>query len=372
MSHIHDIIDKDRHFVIDPVTRIISNESEKVVISQYDHDSERYTFEIPRFIEEHDMSLCDRVEVHFTNITRNKKQRNDDVYIVAEELENDRDTVYFSWLVSSNATQLIGSLKFSIVFLCFDDEGNTTYEWGTDIFESIQVIERLKNTATVLATDPDMLVQLKKEILASIPPCEGMTTAEVEQIVADYLKQYPVPEDGVDGKDGVDGADGADGYSPTVNIEAIEGGYRVTITDVNGSQSFDILNGTIGADGKDGEDGYTPVKGVDYYTEAEKEETTQTILDRLLGGTELKDMMSAMFSQFISIGSTEPENGPALWFDTTPSEVSLADGEILLVLGGDSDESDVLAEVNGSEYPVMNTDSPVVLDENIYSIEINN
>lgn len=59
------------------------------------------------------MSLCDRVEVHFTNITRNKKQRNDDVYIVPEALESDRDTVFFSWLVSSNATQLIGSLKFS-------------------------------------------------------------------------------------------------------------------------------------------------------------------------------------------------------------------------------------------------------------------
>ena len=450
MSHIHNIIDDDRHFVIDPITRQITNTSSKLVISQYDHDSERFSFEIPRYIEEHDMAECDRIEVHFTNITRTKKEQNDDTYIV-EDIRSDRNAVFFSWLVSRNATQLVGSLKFSVTFLCFDDDGNEVYNWGTDIFDSIQVIARLDNTASVVESNPDLIESMKKEILESISSSGGgVDEAQVEKIIENYLTENPPArgdpgkdctsrtidveeieggyritivdvndtetfdilngidgvagadgEDGVsptisveeieggnqltitdvdgtrtvnilnglDGTDGKDGDDGADGYSPTVNVETIEGGYHVTITDVNGLQSVDILNGT---DGVDGDDGYTPVKGVDYYTEAEKEETTQTILVRLLGGTELKDMMSAMCSQFISIGSTEPENGPVLWFDTTPSEVSLADGEILLVLGDDSDESDVLAEINGSEYPVMNTDSPVVLDENIYAIEINN
>lgn len=36
---------------------------------------------------------------------------------------------------------------------------------------------------------------------------------------------------------------GADGESPTVTIEPIENGHRVTITDKNGEQSFDIFNG---------------------------------------------------------------------------------------------------------------------------------
>ena len=450
MSHIHNIIDDDRHFVIDPITRQITNNSSKLVISQYDHDSERFTFEIPRYIEEHDMAECDRIEVHFTNITRTKKEQNDDTYIV-EDIRSDRNAVFFSWLVSRNATQLVGSLKFSVTFLCFDDDDNEVYNWGTDIFDSIQVIARLDNTVSVVESNPDLIESMKKEILESISSSGGgVDEAQVEKLIENYLTENPPArgdpgedgvsptinveeieggyritivdvnntetfdilngidgvagadgEDGVsptisveeieggnqltitdvdgtrtvnilnglDGTDGKDGVDGADGYSPTVNVENIEGGYHVTITDINGIQSVDILNGT---DGDDGDDGYTPVKGVDYYTEAEKEETTQTILDRLLGGTELKDMMSAMFSQFISIGSTEPENGPVLWFDTTPSEVSLADGEILLVLGDDSDESDVLAEINGSEYPVMNTDSPVVLDENTYAIEINN
>jgi hypothetical protein len=49
---------------------------------------------------------------------------------------------------------------------------------------------------------------------------------------------------------------GKDGVSPTVDVEEIEGGHRVTITDIDGTESFDIINGV---------DGYTPIKGVDYF-----------------------------------------------------------------------------------------------------------
>ena len=42
------------------------------------------------------------------------------------------------------------------------------------------------------------------------------------------------------------GGSGTDGYSPTVNIEEIDGGHRVTVTDVNGDQYFDVLDGKKG------------------------------------------------------------------------------------------------------------------------------
>ena len=35
----------------------------------------------------------------------------------------------------------------------------------------------------------------------------------------------------------------APGVSPTVSVEPISGGHRVTITDVNGPKAFDIMNG---------------------------------------------------------------------------------------------------------------------------------
>lgn len=46
-----------------------------------------------------------------------------------------------------------------------------------------------------------------------------------------------------------DGEDGDDGFSPTVTVTAINGGHRVSITDVNGTKSFDILNGAQGDSG---------------------------------------------------------------------------------------------------------------------------
>ena len=191
MSHFHSVRDSDRHFAIDPATRSIKNHSDKIVLSQYDHDSERFTFEIPRYVEEHDMSLCDRIEVHYTNITRNKKQQCDDVYIVSD-VSCDNDTVFFSWLISSSATSLIGFLKFSVTFLCHDEDGKTVYNWGTDIYTDVSVIERLCNTSVVIENNPDLFNGLKQEILDSIGDTgESVSRDEIEQIIREYLAENP-------------------------------------------------------------------------------------------------------------------------------------------------------------------------------------
>ena len=62
--------------------------------------------------------------------------------------------------------------------------------------------------------------------------------AEVERIVLEYLAENPPAQGepgtpGKDGQDGKDGEDGQDGFSPTVAIEIIDGGHRITITDAN-------------------------------------------------------------------------------------------------------------------------------------------
>ena len=50
--------------------------------------------------------------------------------------------------------------------------------------------------------------------------------------------------------------------SPKVSTEAIEGGHRVTVTDVDGSKSFDVMDGERGLpglNGLNGQDGETPL-----------------------------------------------------------------------------------------------------------------
>lgn len=250
MSHIHNIIDTDSHFYIDPVTRVVSTKADKLYVAQYDHDSERFTFQIPRYVEEHDMTLCDRIEIHYSNVTRTKKQQNDDVYYVKEDDRvNDNDTFFFTWLISSNATQLVGSLKFSVSFICLDENGNISYEWSTAVFENIQVLTKLENASLVREKYPDLYNQLKQEILDSIPSTGGeVDAAEVERIVIEYLAANPPAP----GEPGTPGTDGDDGVSPTIDITPTEVGTNLTINDVNGIKTVTILNGT------DGKDGYSP------------------------------------------------------------------------------------------------------------------
>lgn len=46
----------------------------------------------------------------------------------------------------------------------------------------------------------------------------------------------------IDGKEAEVGK-GSDGFSPTVEVTEIDGGHQVTITDANGPQSFDVMDG---------------------------------------------------------------------------------------------------------------------------------
>ena len=55
------------------------------------------------------------------------------------------------------------------------------------------------------------------------------------------------------------GGGGEAGFSPTISITEIDGGHRITITDITGTKSFDVLNGKDGKIGSDGENGVSPI-----------------------------------------------------------------------------------------------------------------
>lgn len=86
---------------------------------------------------------------------------------------------------------------------------------------------------------------------------------------------------------------GGNGFSPTVDVAEIDGGHRVSVTDINGTKSFDVMDGADGKDGDPGADGqpgkdgapgangYTPQKGIDYFTEADKAEMVDAVLAAL-------------------------------------------------------------------------------------------
>lgn len=59
-------------------------------------------------------------------------------------------------------------------------------------------------------------------------------------------KGDPGPE-GPKGDKGDPGEDGEDGFSPIVSVEPIEGGHRITITDLDSTKTFDVLDGQNGS-----------------------------------------------------------------------------------------------------------------------------
>ena len=167
MPHSHPIYDSDKHFVIDPITRNITNNSSKLTITQYDHNSERFTFEIPRIIEGHDMSLSDLVRVHFINIGSIKTNTNSGVYEVDDvKVSSDNpDTITFSWLISGAATKYNGNLNFAIRFYCLSDESEIEYSWGTNIYSGIKVSNGLDNSETIVEDYVDVLEKWKQDVI---------------------------------------------------------------------------------------------------------------------------------------------------------------------------------------------------------------
>jgi lysophospholipase L1-like esterase len=163
----HKIIDSDTHFIINPITRQIRNESSrKTTLIQHDHNSERFTFELDKVVEGHDMSACNMVEVHYLNVSRDGKEKITGMYTV-EDLHEDGDKVVCSWLISNNATQLVGSLHFLLRFKCVEDD-IITYAWHTAIHTGITVSDGINADETFEAEYVDVIEQWKDAVIREI------------------------------------------------------------------------------------------------------------------------------------------------------------------------------------------------------------
>ena len=283
MSHIHEVNDSDNKFIVDGISRAIKNTSaSKTTVMQFDHNSEVFTFEIPRYIEGHDMMECNRVEVHYLNIDTSTRQENEGIYLVDDlkVSENDETKLNCSWIISQNATRLVGSLNFLLRFICSTDNV-IDYVWNTSICSGIYVSKGIYNSEIVAEQYLDTVKAWENRLevvensigSSGISPIVKVTAItggnKVEITDAEGTKIFNVlngingtngkdgvnGSDGKDGTNGLNGSDGVDGVSPTLSVAEITGGHRVTITDVNGTQTFNVMDGQDGQNGVDGSSG---------------------------------------------------------------------------------------------------------------------
>lgn len=207
--HDHTISDPDSYFVIDPDTRQISNLSQvSNVLMQNDHNSEVYTFQIPRFVEGHDMLKCDRVRLHYNNTAKGSTRTYKDVYEMTDLMVNPRDnsTLISTWVIKRQATQYAGKLSFAIQYICIDEShsgeesDNVSYEWHTDIYKDVEVRETIVNSEEAVSEYTDILEEWYQRLFgAESSLIETVVSAANEQKEAIELKGEEVlgsiPED---------------------------------------------------------------------------------------------------------------------------------------------------------------------------------
>lgn len=170
-GHEHPVTDFDAYFIIDPITRKIENTSGKTILMQYDHNCERFTFEIPRInsLDGHDMSQCNVVQIHYLNATSNGANKTSGVYEVDDlrtSADENADTVLCSWLISRNATQYVGTLSFVVRFACVSDNGTVDYAWSTAVYSGISVSSGIYNGDVVVEEYADILEQWRQELFS--------------------------------------------------------------------------------------------------------------------------------------------------------------------------------------------------------------
>lgn len=163
------VYDTDARFVIDPVSGDIENKSLKETIARYSHNSEVFTFEIPRNIG-HDPVECNLIEIHYININaRNKTETSEGIYKVNDicECSEDATKAVFTWKIDGSATAFAGTLSFSIHFKCIDSEGKCLYRLPIKTYSKITVTDAIDNSRAVIEEHHDIIAEWEARISAA-------------------------------------------------------------------------------------------------------------------------------------------------------------------------------------------------------------
>ena len=179
MAHEHEVIDATTDFILDDNLNITA--VEVTALKRGDHKSHLNKFTMPRYFEGHDMSLCNKVEVHYNNIKTDKSTRETTTNSSFDEVKNFRvleegeNKIAFEWLVQGDATDLDGTLNFCILFACMDGD---IYEYKkfSGTYVGLSVDDSIYNTEEVERLYADVLAAWKIELEAKIANAGAVKT----------------------------------------------------------------------------------------------------------------------------------------------------------------------------------------------------
>ena len=285
------------HIVVGEDRFITVPEELRRIAVQFDHDVETVTFDCPRYWDGLDMS---ELSIYINYMRKDKYvgcYKATDITVDAI----DSSIMHFNWKISRNVSEVMGELKFLVCIKKGDSEGYEVNHWNSELNNEMYISEGLELGSDYFDTYPDIITQWEDEVNAvkqilldardsgeldgaTFTPSvdadgnlswtndKGKTnpatvnvkgysprvivkkiTGGKQLVITDYNGSQTV-----DILDGKDGTDGTNGYSPKIVVREVTDGKEIVITDYSGSQTVKILNGTNGANGTDGKDGYSP------------------------------------------------------------------------------------------------------------------
>ena len=189
-QHTHDVYDTGKHFEINGISRFIKETSDtKLVLVQGDHNSEVITFQMPRYIDGHDMLLCNKIRVHYINLDTKTSNKSADVYEVTDLTlcEECEDVLTFTWTIEEPATKYSGSLAFLIKFECTEGD-SILYQWNTAKYVSVNVLAGIDNSEEFVEKYSNVLEEWYNELTNgadSIEELNQQALAEIEHAKED-------------------------------------------------------------------------------------------------------------------------------------------------------------------------------------------
>ena len=310
------------HIVVGSDRYITVPESLQKIGVQFDHNAETVTFDCPRYWDEHDLSTM--------KIYINYMRPNDSfgAYLCNDaEIDSVDDTImHFNWVISGHVTEFAGPLSFLVCICDVDQNGDSTTHWNSELNTQMYISSGMKCRDAILGRYPDIITQLLNR-MDSVEAVFAPTVEITEIEGGHHLKMIDV--NGTYEFDVMDGNKGDKGDAFTYSdftaeqLAALKGekgdtgsglrilGYYETLTalessvtnpsvgdayGIGSSEPYNIyiytdINGWVnnGAlQGAKGEDGHTPEKGIDYFTDADKQEIATAASEMIGQATDTK------------------------------------------------------------------------------------
>ena len=184
-QHTHDVYDTGKCFEINGLSRFIKETSStKLVLVKGDHNSEVITFQMPRYIDGHDMLLCNKIRVHYINIETSTNNKSADIYEVTDLAlceECEEETLTFTWKIEAPATKYYGSLAFLIKFECTEGD-SILYQWNTARYVGVNVLDGMDNSEEFVEKYSNVLEEWYNELTRGADSIEELNRQALAEI----------------------------------------------------------------------------------------------------------------------------------------------------------------------------------------------